>query len=140
GDFAIVGWTAGRGARAGFGALHLAARAPEGDLVYVGRVGSGLHDRAIRALGQALAPLATDAPKCRSAPRSTRLDHWVEPRLVAEVAYSEGTRDGRLRQPVFVRVRDDKPLAEIDAPPPPGRGRREEAARGPEPEPPALAA
>ncbi|HEY8495365.1 MAG TPA: non-homologous end-joining DNA ligase, partial [Myxococcota bacterium] len=138
GDFAIVGWTAGRGARAGFGALHLAARAPEGDLVYVGRVGSGLHDRAIRALGRALAPLATDAPQCRNAPRSTRLDHWVEPRLVAEVAYSEGTRDGRLRQPVFLRVRDDKTVAEIDAPPPPGRGRREEPAPAPAAEEPAV--
>jgi len=62
----------------------------------------------------------------------------VEPRLVAEVAYSEGTRDGRLRQPVVLRVRDDKTVAEIDAPPPPGRGRREEPAPAPAAEEPAV--
>jgi len=137
GDFAVVGWTAGRGSRAALGALHLAARAPDGGLVYAGRVGSGLDDGAVRALAAALAPLAADAPRCRGAPPSTRADRWVEPRLVAEVRYAEGTREGRLRQPVFLRLRDDKPLAEIDAPPGP---RREQApadppATSPKPQP-----
>jgi bifunctional non-homologous end joining protein LigD len=131
GDFAIVGWTAGRGSRAGFGALHLAARAPDGGLVYVGRAGSGLDDGAVRALGAKLAPLVVDAPKCQGAPATARADRWVEPQLVAEVRFSEGTRDGRLRQPVFLRARDDKGLDEIDEPPRPGRRR----APPPAPEP-----
>jgi bifunctional non-homologous end joining protein LigD len=121
GDFAIVGWTVGRGARAALGALHLAARAPDGGLVYVGRAGSGLDDAALRTLGAELAPLAADSPRCQGAPARARGDRWVEPRLVAEVRYSEGTRDGRLRQPVFLRLRDDKSVAEIDAPPGPRR-------------------
>jgi bifunctional non-homologous end joining protein LigD len=136
GDFAIVGFTVGRGARAALGALHLAARAPDGGLVYVGRVGSGLDDATVRALGAALAPLAVATPECQRAPAATREDRWVEPRLVAEVRYAEGTPDGRLRQPVFVRLRDDKGLAEIDGLP--GRRRAAPAPRpeaDPKPEP-----
>jgi bifunctional non-homologous end joining protein LigD len=135
GDFAIVGWTVGRGTRAALGALHLAARAPDGGLVYVGRAGSGLDDAAVRTLGRALAPLATDKPRCQGAPPTTRADRWVEPRLVAEVRYSEGTREGRLRQPVFVRLRDDKPLAEIDGPPGPRPSGARPAAPEPDPAP-----
>jgi bifunctional non-homologous end joining protein LigD len=119
GEFAVVGYTAGRGERAPLGALHLAARAPDGGLVYVGRAGSGLDERSVRDLRERLAPLARDKVPCRGAPPAARGDHWVEPRLVAEVRFAEGTRDGRLRQPVFLRLRDDKPLAEIDGPPGP---------------------
>lgn len=130
GDFAIVGFTAGRGARATLGALHLAARGGEGELVYAGRVGSGLDEAAVRALGERLAPLVVDAPACRGAPAPTRADRWVEPRLVAEVRYAEGTRDGRLRQPVFVRLREDKGVEEIDAMP---GGRHAPRGAGPSP-------
>src|SRR5690606_18716205 len=137
GDFAVVGWTVGRGSRAALGALHLAARGPDGELVYVGRVGSGLDEATVRALGAALEPLARNTPSCRSAPPATRADRWVEPRLVVEVRYSEGTRDGRLRQPVFLRLRTDRTPAEIDPPPGPRRAREPAAApaRAQEPEP-----
>jgi bifunctional non-homologous end joining protein LigD len=120
GDFAVVGYRAGRGARAPLGALHLAARDGSG-LRYVGRVGSGLDDRAVRTLRAELEPLQRDTAPCEGAPATTREDRWVEPRVVVEARYSEMTRDGRLRQPVFVRRRDDKGVDAADPVPSPGR-------------------
>jgi len=115
-DFAIVGMSAPRGSRAGFGALHLAARSGS-TLRYVGRVGSGFSDAQLAALHRALEPLRRATPACEGAPKSARGDVWVEPRLVCEVRYAEVTADGSLRQPVFVRLREDKKPEEIDPPP-----------------------
>ncbi|HEX5067022.1 MAG TPA: DNA ligase D [Myxococcota bacterium] len=106
-DLAVVGFTAPAGARSGFGALHL-ARAEAGGLVYTGRVGSGFSERDLVALRADLDALGRDTPPCRNAPPSTRADRWVEPKLVCEVRYTEVTGDGLLRQPVFLRMRDDK--------------------------------
>ena len=130
GDFAIVGMSAPQGSRSGFGALHLAARAPgEGpaSLRYVGRVGSGFSERQLAALSRALEPLRRDTPPCEGAPQPARGDVWVEARLVCEVRFTEVTADGSLRQPVFVRLRDDKGIAEIDALPPARRATEEPA-------------
>ena len=113
-DFAIVGMSAPRGARSGFGALHLAAR-DGAALRYVGRVGSGFSEAQLGALRRALEPLRRATAACQGAPKPARGDVWVEPRLVCEVRFREVTGDGSLRQPVFVRLRDDKTPAEIDA-------------------------
>jgi len=112
-DFAIVGMSAPRGSRAGFGALHLAARRGS-TLRYVGRVGSGFSDAQLAELRRALDPLRRPTAACENAPKAARGDVWVEPRLVCEVRYTQVTADGSLRQPVFVRLRDDKTAAEID--------------------------
>jgi len=106
-DLVIVGFTAPAGSRSGFGALHL-ARVEAGELVYTGRVGSGFSERDLVALRADLDALGRDTPACRNAPPPTRTDHWVEPKLVCEVRYTEVTGDGLLRQPVFLRLRDDK--------------------------------
>jgi bifunctional non-homologous end joining protein LigD len=113
GDFAVVGFTEAAAGRSGFGALHLAARSGEG-LRYVGRVGSGFDEALLDAISARLAGHEVDAPRCGgSAPRG-RGQHWVEPTLVVEVRFKERTREGVLRQPVFVRLRDDKRPEEID--------------------------
>lgn len=110
GDFAVVGWTEPTGSRSGFGALHLALW-DQGELRYVGRAGSGFSEKQLDALSARLeaAPRAA-APK---GPIPTdRGHHWIEPAFVVEVSYRELTEDGLLRMPIFVRLRDDKPIAE----------------------------
>ena len=123
-DFAIVGFTAPAGSRTGFGALHL-AYAVGGELVYAGRVGTGFAETDLVALRADLDALRCDTPPCRGAPRSSRADHWALPRLVCEVRYVERTADGLLRQPAFVRLRDDKSPEECTLEDAPLAGSRE---------------
>jgi len=112
GDCVIIGWLPNRNNEADLGALALGEFREPG-LTSVGRVGSGL-TAAIRAellpRLQALAPAA--APTTAGDRQGGREVRWVEPRLVCEIAFKEYTRDGQLRQPVFKRLRDDKPPAE----------------------------
>jgi bifunctional non-homologous end joining protein LigD len=116
GDFAVVGYTAAAAGRTGFGALHLASRGGDG-LRYAGRVGTGFDEALLLHLRARLEGHEVGAPPCSGAVPRGRGDRWVEPTLVVEVRFKDWTRDGGLRQPVFVRVRDDKRLEEIDAPP-----------------------
>jgi len=107
GDFVIVGFTEPRGSRAGFGALHLAAW-DKGTLLYAGRVGSGFSEKQLSAARASLrADQRPDAPCAGPAPKG-REHTWVEPRLVCEVRYKEWTNEKLLRQPVFLRFREDK--------------------------------
>jgi bifunctional non-homologous end joining protein LigD len=106
-DFVVVGFTAPARSRAGFGALHLGAYAG-GRLVWCGRVGSGFTERDLRELRARLDALARPTPACDIPTREARGGRFVEPRLVCEVRYTEWTEDGLLRQPVFVRLREDK--------------------------------
>lgn len=106
-DFAVVGFTAPRGSRVGLGALHL-ARYVGGTLRYAGRAGSGLSDRDLAGLRSELEGQRRKTPPCTGVPAEARGSIWVEPRRVCEVRFTEWTEDGLLRQPVFVRWRDDK--------------------------------
>ena len=106
-DLAVVGWTEPAGSRTGFGALHLALR-QGGGWRYAGSVGTGFSESDLSAIAARLRSLPPrPAPHGTEVPKGSG-DHWVEPELVAEVRYLEWTEDGRLRQPVFVRLRDDK--------------------------------
>jgi bifunctional non-homologous end joining protein LigD len=118
-DFVVVGFTEPQGGRTGFGALHLAAL-EGGSLVYCGRAGSGFTEEQLAALREALEAERRESPACGGPLPADRGHVWVEPRLVAEVRYLAWTDDGLLRQPVFVRLRDDKHPSEC--PMPPGRG------------------
>ena len=111
GDFAVVGFTAPEGARSGFGALHLGHWTKEG-LVYAGRVGTGFSAKQLGQIGSALRAAARSTPACAGPVPRGRGHVWVEPELVCEVRYKEWTGEGLLRQPVFVRLRDDKPISE----------------------------
>ncbi|MFZ1128266.1 non-homologous end-joining DNA ligase [Methanoregula sp.] len=107
-DCVIAGYTPGRGARSpAFGALLLGLY-ENGQLVPVGRVGTGFSTRLLVELMERFAPLVTVPPQ----PWSTRGNVvWLEPVLVCEVAYQEVTRDRKLRIPRFIRLRADKPAA-----------------------------
>lgn len=120
-EFVIGGWTDPQGARGGFGALHLGVY-EEGRLVYVTKVGAGFDDELLRTIAKRLAPLArATSPFAVRSPKD-KGSHWVEPRLVCEVRFTEWTRDGGLRHPTFLGLRDDRKPEEVR--------REEEAATG----------
>ncbi len=105
-DFVVVGYTKPERTRVGLGALHLAAYVG-GRLVGVGRVGTGFSDADLRQLRADLDTIARDRPVCPVALPGRR-DVYTEPEIVVEVRYKHLTDDGKLRHPVFLRVRDDK--------------------------------
>jgi len=116
GDFVIVGYTRPVQGRSGFGALHLAVHDGSG-LVYAGRVGTGFDEARLRSLGAELEARTRDRPACGGEPPAGDEHRWVEPELVCEVRFKEWTRAGQLRHPVFLRLREDKPVEDCTAEP-----------------------
>jgi bifunctional non-homologous end joining protein LigD len=110
-ELVIGGFTAPQGSRAEFGAL-LVGYHEDGELRYAGKVGTGFDAATLRDLGRRLRALERErSPFPRGqGPRGAR---WVEPELVAQVGFSEWTRDGKLRHPRFLGLRDDKPAGEV---------------------------
>jgi len=128
GDFAVVGWTRPEGSRSGFGSLHVAVQR-DGELVYVGRVGGGFAEKELTWAQEQLAPLKVARPPCVGSLPGGPGHTWVEPKLVLEARYKEITEDGLLRQPTFLRFRQDKTPAECvapDAPPAPAQPQKRE--------------
>ena len=110
-DFVVVGFTASKGARTGFGALLL-GQYVDGSLIYSGRAGTGFSDRQLTQVRATLEETRRARAPCGGPiPQEPGLT-WVEPRLVCEVKFTERTDDGLLRQPVFLRFRNDKRLEE----------------------------
>ena len=105
-ELVVGGWTEPRGTRVGLGALLVGYY--EGDrLRYAGKVGTGFTDATLAWLRTRLRELvATDSPFAERIPE--RAAHWVDPRLVVNVVFTEWTGDGRLRHPRFAGVREDK--------------------------------
>jgi bifunctional non-homologous end joining protein LigD len=111
GDFAVIGWEAPAEHPNTLSSLVLAVTA-DGELRYAGRVGSGIAGQlATRIKGQ-LTERSTPAVADVPAPMRGRRLRWVEPELVVEVEFAAWTGDGRLRQPVFRGVRQDKRVDE----------------------------
>ena len=111
GDFVVVGYTAPLGSRAGFGALQIADYL-DGALTYAGRVGSGFTDAQLNEVRATLESARRDTPPCAGPVPPGNDTTWVEPELVVEVRYKEWTDERLLRQPVFLRFRDDKAASE----------------------------
>ena len=129
-EFVVGGWTDPAGGRSGLGALLLGVY-EQGVLRYVGKVGSGFGERTLGELQNRLRPLETDTPAFRERQDLVPKDaHWVVPELVAQVAFTEWTRDGGLRHPSFKGLRDDKAAEEVVAERLPPVGRQERASRG----------
>jgi bifunctional non-homologous end joining protein LigD len=116
-EFAIAGYTLGKGRRSkGIGALILGVQR-DGDLMYVGNCGTGFDDKELDRLQELLDPLRRDTCPFTEVPRMPRVRTtdviWVEPRLVCEVEFAEWTSDGRLRAPVYMGLRIDKKASEV---------------------------
>lgn len=112
-EFVVGGFTDPKGSREGFGALLLGYHDAHGRLVYAGRVGSGFSERRLREIAAALEPIERPEPPFAEPPAKLPGAHWVEPRLVAQVAFSEWTADGLLRQPSFLGLRADADPASV---------------------------
>ena len=110
-EFVIVGWQASD-KRRGFRSLHLAVR-DGGKLTYAGKVGTGFNAAMIESLSEAMAPLAVDKPALAVPRAALRGSHWIEPKLVGEVAFTEFTSDGVLRHPSFIALREDKTASQV---------------------------
>jgi DNA ligase D-like protein (predicted ligase) len=111
-EFVIGGYTDPAGSRTDFGAL-LVGYYDDGRLRYAGKVGTGYSAATLRYLGARLRELESpESPfvDARPIPRGT---HWTRPELVAQIGFAEWTSDGRLRQPRFLGLRDDKRPAEV---------------------------
>jgi bifunctional non-homologous end joining protein LigD len=111
-EFVIGGYTDPAGSRTDFGAL-LVGYYEGGSLRYAGKVGTGYTRASLHDLGIRLRKLRTDEPAFVDARPIPRGAHWTRPELVAQIAFAEWTSDGRLRQPRFLGLRDDKNPTEV---------------------------
>jgi bifunctional non-homologous end joining protein LigD len=114
-ELVIGGYTDPEGARTHIGAL-LVGYHEKGKLVYAGKVGTGFSQKLLVELKALLDPLETKASPFSPEPLRAWTGpgrHWVEPKLVGEVSFSEWTADGRLRHPSFQGLRKDKRAADV---------------------------
>lgn len=115
-EFVVVGFSDPKGARSAFGALLLGLHdADSGQLRYAGKVGTGFNETTLKSIYQQLLPLETKKAAVVNPPTGYEAKgvHWLEPTLLAEVAFAEMTKDGSVRHAVFHGLRNDKPAKDI---------------------------
>ena len=124
-EFVIIGWTPSDKSRA-FRSLILGVH-DKGELRYAGKVGTGFDTAELFRLMEIMQPLEQKTPTVKAPRAEVRGAHWLKPRLVAEIAYTEMTNEGTLRHPSYLGLREDKkpeavvleteePVAEVAAP------------------------
>jgi bifunctional non-homologous end joining protein LigD len=113
-EFVIGGFTDPSGSRAGFGALLVGVH-EDGKLIYCGRVGTGYSDKLLQDLHSRLKPLQQQETPFSNPPKgaAARSVHWVKPELVAQVSFTDWTKDRILRHPSFQGLRADKNASEV---------------------------
>ena len=112
-EFVVGGYTEPRNSREHLGAILLGYYDDNGDLIYAGHTGGGFSRRTLADMYRRLRALERKTSPFLAEPRTNESAHWVRPRVVVEVKFNEWTTDGRLRQPIFVGVRDDKDPADV---------------------------
>ncbi len=111
-EFVIGGWTEPRNTREHIGAILLGYF--EGDrFIYVGHTGGGFTRAGLKDMYRRLSRLERKTPPFERPPRTNERAHWTRPEIVVEVKFNEWTADGKLRQPIFLGVRDDKPARDV---------------------------
>jgi len=118
-EFVIAGFTKPAGARQYFGALLLGAYSRR-RLHYVGKVGTGFDRKSLATLYRKFQPHVRSRPALLDPPREDGVV-FLAPRLVAQISFQEWTAERKLRQPVFLGLRDDKAPEEVRLPELPGR-------------------
>jgi bifunctional non-homologous end joining protein LigD len=106
-EFVVGGYTEPRNSREHIGAILL-GYFDKDRLIYVGHTGGGFSRESLQYMHHRLKPLARKTSPFVETPKTNENAHWVEPKVVVEVKFSEWTADRRLRQPIFLGVRDDK--------------------------------
>ena len=113
-DFVVGGFTAGQGSRGTtFGALLLGYYDGNKKLIYCGSVGSGFDDRQLDEMMRRMKPFYQARCPFLHRPNEKKAVIWLSPELVAEVKFMDRTRDGHLRAPVFLRMRDELVPTEV---------------------------
>jgi bifunctional non-homologous end joining protein LigD len=115
-EFVIVGYTDPKGSRSAFGALLLGLHDRDsGELRYAGKVGTGFNESTLKSILAQLKPLQVKKAAVVNPPSGFEVKgvHWLKPKLLAEVAFAEMTKDGSVRHAVFHGLRDDKPAKGI---------------------------
>ncbi len=108
----IGGFTEPRGERRGIGALVLGVYEDD-DLVYIGHTGGAFAGEKLAEMRKRLKPLIKKISPFKKEPKTNGKVHWVEPKLVCEAKFSNWTKDGYMRQPIFLGLREDKNPREI---------------------------
>ena len=109
----IAGYTAPSGSRKYFGSLILAGKAGR-KLIYMGNAGTGFDQKSLKELHELFKPYHQNNSPFEEKISNPRKITWLRPAIIAEVKFSEVTADGKLRQPVYLRLRDDKTVNEIN--------------------------
>ncbi|MBY8959695.1 DNA ligase D [Pseudomonas sp. MIS38] len=115
-EFVVVGYTDPKGARSAFGALLLGLHDRDsGELRYAGKVGTGFNETTLKSILAQLKPLQVKKAAVVNPPSGFEAKgvHWLKPKLLAEVAFAEMTKDGSVRHAVFHGLRNDKPAKAI---------------------------
>ncbi|KQT15342.1 ATP-dependent DNA ligase [Chryseobacterium sp. Leaf404] len=108
----ICGFTEPKGSRQGFGALIL-GKYINGKLTYSGHTGTGFNNELLNSLHARLKKLVVKTSPFETIPKTNMPVTWTKPELVCEIKFSEITKDGMFRHPVFVALREDKEAKEI---------------------------
>ena len=111
-EFVVGGYTAPKGSRVGLGALLLGYHDGR-DLVYAGKVGTGFDEATLRSLHERLSAIERDAPPFTRGLKHEAGARWVHPELVAQIGFTEWTRDGKLRHPRYQGLRTDKDAGDV---------------------------
>ncbi|QCF25794.1 DNA ligase D [Hydrocarboniclastica marina] len=115
-EFVVVGYTEPKNSRSHFGALLLGLHdEPGGNLRYAGKVGTGFNATTLKSVFARIKPLEVGKPAVADPPTGAdaRGAHWLEPSLLAEVAFAQMTREGVVRHAVFHGLREDKTVRDI---------------------------
>ena len=107
-EFVVGGYTEPRNSREHIGSLLVGFYNDDGELIYAGHVGGGFTQRGLREMFKLLEPLERKTSPFKTTPKTNEKAHWVKPQVVVQVRYNEMTNVGKLRQPVYLGIRDDK--------------------------------
>lgn len=116
-EFVVGGWTEPRNSREHIGAILVGYYDRSGHLVYAGHTGTGFTRQSLADMYHRLSRIERVRSPFATPPRTNEPAHWARPSVVAEIKFNEWTSDGRLRQPVFVGVRDDKDPRDVQREP-----------------------
>ena len=109
----IAGYTEPGGSRKYFGSLILAAK--KGDkFIYMGNAGTGFNNKNLKELYELFQPLIQEKSPFDEKIKNNSKSTWLKPQLICEVKFSEVTTDGKFRHPVFLHLREDKNINEIN--------------------------
>ncbi len=112
-EFVVGGYTEPRNSREHIGALLL-GYFDKGRFIYAGHTGGGFTRKGLEEMYRLLKPLERKTSPFDETPKTNEKAHWVTPQVVVEVKFNEWTADRRLRQPIFLGIRDDKNAKDVE--------------------------